>query len=135
MTKIPSMFETAAVLKPDFTVDPIAKSPGFYEMLDRDYDDFKGHVLMNADAFSEDWGVWERHPEGDEIVLLLSGRAELILRKSGGDETLTLDESGAYAVVPRGIWHTAKISEPTRMLFITPGEGTESSEDPAVPSE
>ncbi len=135
MTNTKSAFETMAVLKPDLAIDQVTMSPGFYDKLDRDYNNFKDHVLIAAYEFSEDWGVWERHPKGEEIVMLLSGRAELVLRKSEGDETLKLDQNGAYAVVPRGIWHTAKVSEPTRMLFITPGEGTEHSEDPAVPSE
>lgn len=26
-------------------------------------------------------------------------------------------------VEPRGAWHIAKITEPARMLFVTPGEG------------
>ncbi|MCR9213614.1 MAG: cupin domain-containing protein [Proteobacteria bacterium] len=135
MTKIKSVFETMAVLKPGLAIDQVNMSPGFYDKLDRDYNNFKDHVLIAAYEFSEDWGVWERHPKGEEIVMLVSGRAELVLRKSDGDETLKLDQSGAYAVVPRNIWHTAKVSELTRMLFITPGEGTEHSKDPAVPSE
>ena len=28
-------------------------------------------------------------------------------------------------VVPRGVWHTAKVFRPSRMLFITMGAGTE----------
>jgi hypothetical protein len=33
-------------------------------------------------------------------------------------------------VVPRNTWHTARVSGTTRMLFITPGEGTEIRADP-----
>lgn len=133
MKEIKSVFETAAILKPDFAVDQLAMGAGFYEQLDREFDNFKDHILIAAHEFYEDWGMWERHPAGDEIVLLLSGRAELVLRTGEGDKPVLLDESGAYAVVPRGIWHTARVVEPTRMLFITPGEGTEHADNPPRP--
>ena len=31
---------------------------------------------------------------------------------------------GSFVIVPRGTWHTARTSVATKMLFITPGEGT-----------
>ena len=36
----------------------------------------------------------------------------------------TLSREGEYVIVPRNTWHTAATSVPTRMLFVTPGEGT-----------
>ena len=42
-----------------------------------------------------------------------------------GNRAIKLAEAGSYVVVPRGVWHTAEPSEATRLLFITPGEGTE----------
>jgi len=38
-------------------------------------------------------------------------------------ETITLEGSGAV-VVPRGVWHTARVRVPSRMLHVTRGEGT-----------
>ncbi len=32
---------------------------------------------------------------------------------------------GDAVINPRNVWHTADIAEPCRMLFITPGRGTE----------
>jgi len=43
----------------------------------------------------------------------------------GGKRVARLAKPGDYVVVPRGTWHTAHVSVPTRMLFVTPGEGTE----------
>lgn len=54
----------------------------------------------------------------------------MILRNADGDVQVTFEETGSYIVVPKGRWHTAKVSGPTRMLFITPGEGTEHSDNP-----
>lgn len=122
--------ETFAVLKPDQTAETVTVSPTLYAALDQDFDGFQGHSLMAVHEFSESWSMWERHPAGDEIVMLLSGRATLVLKTDEGEEVVTLETAGAYVIVPKGVWHTAKVSEPTRMLFITPGEGTENSESP-----
>jgi mannose-6-phosphate isomerase-like protein (cupin superfamily) len=126
------ILETFAVLKPDLGVATVPVNPALYETLDRDFDGFKGHVLVSVHEFSQPWATWERHPAGDEIVLLLSGRATMLLRTADGDESIRLEEPGTYVVVARGIWHTAQTSEPTRMLFITPGEGTENRENPTA---
>ena len=81
--------------------------------------------LMSAFAFSEPWATWERHPGGDELVMLLSGAVTLVLDVMGEEQSVLLTEPGAYVLVPRGTWHTAKTSVPTTMLFLTPGAGTE----------
>ncbi|MEQ9365713.1 MAG: cupin domain-containing protein [Leptospirales bacterium] len=122
--------DAVAILKPELSVATTPTGPAMYEALDREYNQFKGHTLVSAFDFSEAWSSWERHPAGDEVVMLLSGRAEVILRGPDGDQAITLDAEGSYVVVPRGVWHTAKTAEPTRMLFITPGEGTEHADDP-----
>ena len=80
---------------------------------------------MSAFAFSEPWATWERHPGGDELVMLLSGAVTLVLDVMGEEQSVLLTEPGAYVLVPRGTWHTAKTSVPTTMLFLTPGAGTE----------
>ncbi len=48
----------------------------------------------------------------------------MILKKDGEESSVELLGPGAFVIVPRGIWHTAKINEPTSMMFVTPGEGT-----------
>jgi mannose-6-phosphate isomerase-like protein (cupin superfamily) len=75
--------------------------------------------------FTQDWSTWEMHPRGEEVVMLLSGSATLVLEVDGDERRVQLSEGGSYVVVPRGAWHRAETSEPTAMLFITPGEGTE----------
>lgn len=114
-----------AVMKPDQTVATVAVTPDIYDKLDRDFDSFKSHSLVSVYEFSAPWTFWERHPFGDEIVVLLSGSATLRIQTASGEEKLALDAPGAYVVVPRNVWHTAETTEETRMLFITPGEGTE----------
>jgi mannose-6-phosphate isomerase-like protein (cupin superfamily) len=72
-----------------------------------------------------DWPTWEMHPAGDEVVVLMSGAAEMVLDRGGGHETVSLTQPGSFVIVPKGTWHTARISTPTSMLFVTPGEGTQ----------
>ena len=129
-----NLANTFAVMKPDQHVEPVAVSPSVYQQLDERFDGFRGHTLIAEYAFSSDWNSWERHPAGDETVVLLSGRAELILRQHDGDESHTLDAAGDTVIIPAGCWHTAKVQEPTRMLFITPGAGTEHAPYPEQPS-
>ena len=41
------------------------------------------------------------------------------------EEHVQLNTPGEFVMVPRGVWHTARIATRASMLFITPGEGTE----------
>lgn len=130
---IPAQLATvAAVLSPTLRIDRRPRGDEFYEALDRDYDSFAGHTLISEYSFDGPWGVWEMHPKGDELVYLLSGTTDFLLRRESGDERLTLSEPGSYVVVPKGVWHTAEPKTPTRMLFITPGEGTQNLESPPL---
>lgn len=81
--------------------------------------------LLSAYTFNEPWPVWERHPAGEEFVMLLSGTASFLLDMPGGEQVVRLDAPGAYVLVPRGVWHTATTVVPTTMIFLTPGAGTE----------
>jgi quercetin dioxygenase-like cupin family protein len=117
-----SMF---VVLQPDQRAALVENAPGVFEELDRRFNGFKGHVLVATFEFDADWPTWERHPAGDELVCLLSGKATLILDHDGAHETVELQSAGEYVLVPKGTWHTARTSVPTTMLFVTPGEGTE----------
>ena len=89
-----------------------------------------GSGALQVHEFNADWPTWEIHPSGDEIVVLQPGTATLVLRGDDGETRVQLAGPGAYVVVPRNTWHTARVSGTTRMLFITPGEGTENRADP-----
>ena len=80
--------------------------------------------LISEYVFTEDWPSWEMHPEGDEFVYLLSGAVELLLERGDTIERIVLDGIGAV-LVPRGVWHTAKMRTPSRMLHVTRGAGTQ----------
>ena len=80
--------------------------------------------LVTMGEVDASWDSWERHPAGEEVVLLLSGRADLIQRLDAGERRVAL-RPGQALVNPPGVWHTADVHEPGQALFITPGRGTE----------
>lgn len=79
-------------------------------------------VLLDTQATT--WSSWERHPAGEEVVLLLTGRVDLIQDLDGGHRRIEL-HPGEFVINPAGVWHTADVIEPGDSLFITPGKGTE----------
>ena len=121
---------TFAVLTPEMGVDCLPVTPSLYAQLDDRYDGFARHALIACHSFDGDWPTWEVHPRGDELVCLLNGDTDLVLRTAEGDRSVRLNEPGSFVVVPANTWHTAKVHAPTTMLFVTPGEGTENRESP-----
>lgn len=119
-----NLAEEFVVLTPNKTAGTVMNSPTVFQDLDREYGDFKNHELIALFEFQQDWPSWEIHPNGDEIVVLLSGRATFVLKLEYGKREIALQQPGDSVIVPRGVWHTARIDVPTRMVFITPGEGT-----------
>ena len=94
---------------------------GYVERFASDGDEGR---LVTMGPLDASWDSWERHPAGEEVVLLLSGRADLIQRLDGGERRVAL-EPGQAVINPPGVWHTADVHEPGQALFITPGRGTE----------
>ncbi len=71
----------------------------------------------------------ELHPDGDELLYLISGRVDVILEVGGGEATAGEEHiealhPGEAIVVPRGVWHRVDIREPSHLVHITPGPGS-----------
>lgn len=116
-------------LRSDASIEPLPVDDTFWQRLGRgELGTFRNEYLVSLHEFDTDWSVWEKHPHGDEIVCLLSGAVTLVLERQAGPEYTELSEAGAFVLVPKGTWHTAMVRAPSRMLFITAGEGTESRE-------
>lgn len=97
----------------------------FWQMPESETGRYDRGWLVTAFDFDDDWPNWEMHPHGDEFVYLLSGDVELHLDREEGLVTVALSGSCAV-VVPRGVWHTATVRAPSRMMFVTRGAGTQS---------
>lgn len=116
---------TYVVLGPDHSAIGVDVTATIWEELDRRFDCFKGCLLVAKFDFESDWPNWEIHPAGDEVVVLLSGYADMILDRGGRHQVSSLAQPGSFLIVPKATWHTARIATPTSLLFITPGQGTE----------
>lgn len=123
-TDVHQIDDEFVVIGPDQKVRTETFDDNLYSRIEQNYNGFKEHQLVSCHSFSEDWSNWEIHPNGDEVVMLLSGKVTLVLGQDAGQRILTLDQPGSYAIVPANTWHTAKTAVASKMLFITPGEGT-----------
>jgi quercetin dioxygenase-like cupin family protein len=120
-----SILSEFVVFSPDKQASVEQAGDGLYARLDKRYNRFSGHELVSCYEFSADWPEWEMHPHGDELVILLSGQTVFILQTEDGDTSITLSQQGEYVLVPRNVWHTAKTAYKCKLLFVTPGEGTQ----------
>jgi mannose-6-phosphate isomerase-like protein (cupin superfamily) len=80
--------------------------------------------LVWAAAQVRDSANWEMHPQGDEVVYLLSGAIDLVVQAGEAERTVTLRPNNA-CIVPKGIWHRIVVQKPANVLSITPSAGTQ----------
>lgn len=121
-----NLLSTYIRLRPDASVETLAVDETFWpRLISGALGSFHNEYLVSCYDFDRDWDSWEKHPAGDEIVCLLSGAVTFVLEQSDGERTIELRDAGAFLVVPKDTWHTAKVSAPSRALFITAGEGTQ----------
>ncbi len=66
----------------------------------------------------------EMHPDGDELLFLLSGAMTVRLELPDGDQTIEM-VAGDALVVPEGVWHRIWLREPGQLVHITPGPSGE----------
>lgn len=85
--------------------------------------ELQGGRLVGTFHNAADWGIWEMHPAGDEVVCLLSGAIDVVLEEHDGERIIEL-RPGATCIVPRGVWHTAIVHTAGDTLHITRGAGT-----------
>ncbi len=116
--------ETYVHLATNGLVQQLPGGEKFWSMPQAELDRFEQEWLITEFECSSDWSNWEMHPEGDEFVYLLSGAAVMLLEQSTGLREIPLNGRAAV-LVPQGVWHTAKVSMPSRMLFVTRGRGTQ----------
>jgi len=84
----------------------------------------KGGWMLATFHMTQSMTTWELHPEGDEILHLLSGALDIVLQEAEGERVIAL-ESGTTCVVPRGVWHRQIVRAPGDLLSVTYGRGTE----------
>ena len=81
--------------------------------------------LVSLYEFESDWGAWEMHPAGDELVVCLEGTITLIQDLADGSFHSAALSACEYAINPAGTWHTADVASRAKVLFITAGQDTQ----------
>jgi len=74
---------------------------------------------------------WERHPNGDEVVLVLEGTTTVILLRDASEERHFLARN-ELVVIPVGVWHRFEGSDRVKVMTITPQPTEHSLETPAA---
>jgi mannose-6-phosphate isomerase-like protein (cupin superfamily) len=64
----------------------------------------------------------EMHPDGDELLYLVSGKFTVSLELDTERREVEL-RAGEALVVPRGVWHLVTMQEPGQLVHLTPGPG------------
>ncbi|UAJ12971.1 cupin domain-containing protein [Glacieibacterium megasporae] len=122
----PTVFDLSSVfvhLAEEGVATAVPIDASFWENMDLRFEQGRMVSIIESPG---DWPNWEMHPEGEELIYLLSGRMTLVLDKGSGSLDRVELEVGKATVMPRGVWHTADVSEPGKALYVTTGAGTQS---------
>lgn len=110
-------------LGPAGEVTPMPAGPEFWATIGERRELEQGFLVTRA-RMTSDWPHWEMHPQGEELVTLLSGRVTLVLDDGRRESRVEL-APGQTWINQRGTWHRALVHEPSELLFMTAGWGTE----------
>jgi len=83
-----------------------------------------GHLLAVTSLEHAPPHLGERHPDGDELIYLLSGEVTVVIEAPGGDQRHTLRPSDAL-IAARVLWHRIEVTRPARLVHLTPGPSGE----------
>jgi mannose-6-phosphate isomerase-like protein (cupin superfamily) len=101
-------------------VGPIGRAvnePGYWK--DRDRAELQTGHVATVFSYTETWTYQERHPDGDELAVVIDGEADLLLDDGRGEQSTRVG-CGGGCVIPAGSWHRVATCEPVTILFLTP---------------
>jgi mannose-6-phosphate isomerase-like protein (cupin superfamily) len=116
-------FGTLVHLRTGAHAVPVSWTPDVFRTLapgSGDYVIGAKHGRAPADFHADEWEI---HPEGDELLYLLTGVVDVVLDEPAGERAFEL-RGGQACVVARGVWHRLDLRQPSDLLFITPARGT-----------
>ena len=109
------------------TFDPTVHTIGLSRTLDAEKVPARPDPPVPVDGFT--FGVasmqensphgGEVHPDGDEVLYLISGKARVVFLDDDHADIELLPGNGL--VVPRGVWHRVDILDPCQIVYVTPG--------------
>ena len=81
--------------------------------------------LVSTHDMKQGVAHWERHPAGEELLIAISGTYRIEVEQPADRRETTVLAAGEVFLVAPGLWHRVGVETPGRLMFITPGEGTE----------
>jgi mannose-6-phosphate isomerase-like protein (cupin superfamily) len=117
------LLDTYVHLRPDGQASTVALTPSFWRDIPHNRELAKGRLMGAFQIGGSGRSNWEMHPQGDELLILVSGALDVVL-DDGEQRVLSLRDQGT-CIVPQGLWHQQVYRAPGMLLFITPGAGTQ----------
>ncbi|MEM9620287.1 MAG: cupin domain-containing protein [Pseudomonadota bacterium] len=102
------------LIHPDLQIDAAEKTSGPPQRI-------SGLTLGVVDMAQPPPHGGEMHPDGDEVLYVVSGRIRLIY-DNAPDLPMVL-AAGDACIIPAGEWHRLEVLEPARLIHVTPGPG------------
>lgn len=102
-------------------VQPLRIDAGFWKRITSDPALRAGRMLGVEAVRSDDdvhASTWERHPNGDELLCVVSGRIDVVLEESAGERLIPLEPLTGL-IVPQGVWHRLRVKEPAVLIGVT----------------
>jgi len=121
-----SLADHCVYLGCDGTLTPYARTAGFFRTMGTDPALKDGRALALHHIHNPEdvhYPIWEMHPDGDELLLLVSGSLAVEFRESGGGQAKPFPSNTAF-IVPAGTWHRLVVNEPSVLISVTPLHGT-----------
>ncbi|MGH3500759.1 MAG: cupin domain-containing protein [Nocardioidaceae bacterium] len=83
-----------------------------------------GTWMVGWETRSEDTPRWTMHPNGECLIVLLTGELSVVIDDENGGQVHEL-RPGQACIVPGGLWHRTVAQQPSQRIFLTAGEGTQ----------
>ncbi|MEM8766297.1 MAG: cupin domain-containing protein [Pseudomonadota bacterium] len=113
--KVVDLSQTVLDIRGDRSITARAREPGNMQRID-------GLTLGYVESTHGFPHNGERHPDGDELLILLSGR--LRISADSQEEDVIMDP-GSACIVPKGEWHKVHVLEPSSFIYASPGPNGE----------
>src|SRR5438093_7216360 len=79
-----------------------SNEPGFWALSNRP--EFDTGQMVSVFDYCRTWDYAERHPDGEELAVVLDGDIDFLIDEGGGELAVRL-ERGHGCIVPTGAWH------------------------------
>lgn len=114
---------TYLLIRDDHKVDRVPVTDDFWQTIG-DKPELRAGRMVSRFIFDADWGHWEMHPHGDELIVVTEGAMTMVIEHPDREERIET-ASGDAIVVPKGLWHRAEVPERCVAIFATYGRDTQ----------